>query len=238
MTVVARRSGAAAMSCATARLAFPSGTLTKIVSAAAATSATLFASRRARRQAISRTRRVEAHDLVTGSGDARGHRPAHVPQPDEAEHRRPRSRCHGAGSGVMPSASSTCASEPEGLDTCRHSGVDGDLDQRVAQLVERAPVAQRAAEVRLELLRPVQSGEQAEVVEAALAIGQARPSPHCAPAVLGHELLELDVEAVGRRERPGDVLLAEHALARFEADVEQFLVHGSYSTARCIGSTR
>ena len=44
MTVVARRSGAAAMSCATARLAFPSGTLTKIVSAAAATSATLFAS--------------------------------------------------------------------------------------------------------------------------------------------------------------------------------------------------
>ena len=44
------------------------------------------------------------------------------------------------------------AGQPERLDAGRHAGVDRDLDQRVAQLVERAPVAQRAAEVRLELL--------------------------------------------------------------------------------------
>src|SRR5262249_6147470 len=72
----------------------------------------------------------------------------------------------------------------------------------------------------------IQRSEQAQVVEAALPIGEPRAAPHRAPAVLGHQLLELDVEAVGRRERARDVLLAEHPGACFEADVEELLVHG------------
>ena len=97
-----------------------------------------------------------------------------------------------AGSGVMPSASSTWRAEAERLDAGRDAGVDRDLDQRVAQLVEGAAVAERTPEVGLELLGPVQRGEEAEVVEAALAVGQRRAAPHPAPAVLGDELLELD----------------------------------------------
>ena len=107
MTVVARRSGAAAMSSrdGEARLPVRHAHEDRVRGRGDVGNALRLA--RARRQAISRTGRVEAQDLVTGSGDARGHGPAHVPQPDEAEHRRRPSRCHGAGSGVMPSASST-----------------------------------------------------------------------------------------------------------------------------------
>ena len=45
------------------------------------------------------------------------------------------------------------AAEPERLDAGRDAGVDRDLDQRVAQLVERGAVADRALEVGLELVR-------------------------------------------------------------------------------------
>ena len=70
---------------------------------------------RAGRQPICGAGGVEAHELEPRGRDPCRHRPAHVAEPDEAEHR----RCHGAGSGVMPSASSTCrasrnASTPAG----------------------------------------------------------------------------------------------------------------------------
>ena len=119
------------------------------------------------------------------------------------------------------------AGQPEGLDAGRDPGVDGDLEQGVPELVQRAAVAQRAAEVGHELLGPVERGEETEVVEAALAVGQRRATPHAAPAVLGHELLELVVEAVGGGQGTGHVLLTEDARARVQPDVVALGVHRS-----------
>ena len=74
------------------------------------------------------------------------------------------------------------------------AGVDRDLRQRLAQLVDRDPVAQRAAAVGLELRGAVERRQQAEVLEAALLVAQRRPRPDLAPAVLRDHALEVAVE--------------------------------------------
>ena len=113
------------------------------------------------------------------------------------------------------------AGQPECLDTRRHAGVHHHLDQRVAQFVECAAVAQRTAEVQLELVRAVERGEDAQVVEAALLIGERAAAPHAAPAVLGDHLLHVAIEAVGGGERLRDELRTEHSRTGIDPGLKQ-----------------
>ena len=136
-------------------------------------------------------------------------------------------RGHVAGSGVMPSASSTWrarrnASTPAG--TPAYTAIWMSVSRSSSSV---QPLPERRPEVGLELLGPVERRQQAEVVEAALPVGERRAAPDPAPAVLGDDLLELVVEAVGRRHGARHVLLAEHTRARLQPDVEQLGIHGS-----------
>ena len=79
------------------------------------------------------------------------------------------------------------------------------------------------------------AGEDAQVVEAALLVAQRGTPPHLAPAVLGDELLELDVEGVGGVEGAVDVLVAEHTPARLEARVELGRVEFGWVHRRNVG---
>ena len=81
----------------------PSGRLSSTVSARAATSVDAGAAVRAVGEALGRPRGVEADQREARGDDPLRHRPAHVAQADEADD----PGRHGAGSGVMPSASST-----------------------------------------------------------------------------------------------------------------------------------
>src|SRR5215470_12399969 len=60
------------------------------------------------------------------------------------------------------------AGRSEGRDAGRDTRVDHDLDQRLAQLAERAAVAQGASEMQTELLHAAERREDREVVQAAL----------------------------------------------------------------------
>src|SRR5260221_1109803 len=102
------------------------------------------------------------------------------------------------------------ARDAKRLDPRGDPGVHGDLDQRLLDLAARAAVAQRAAEMRLELGLAIQRRKEAQVVEAALLEREHAAAPARAPAPLGHHLLEVRAELVAARERLIHVLVTEH----------------------------
>ena len=101
----------------------------------------------------------------------------------------------------------------EGLEARGRAAVDGGLQQRLADLLGRAAVVDRAAHVRAELVHAAQRGQHPEVDQAARAAIEARARPHRAPAVLGHELLRDGRELRRGAQRAIDVLVAEHLAA-------------------------
>ena len=115
--------------------------------------------------------------------------------------------------------------EAERIDGCGNARVDRDLHQGLADLFLRCAVADRAFDVNLELVRPVQRGEHRDVEQAARLLRQAFAAPHRAPAVLGDELLERHVEVVGVGERLVDEFRADHRFADRQALVEHFFIH-------------
>src|SRR5687767_14638537 len=70
----------------------------------------------------------------------------------------------------------------EDFHASRNASVDRDLQERFADLVHGAAVADGAAEVQLELVHTVQRGEDTQVVEAALLVAQPFAAPDAAPA--------------------------------------------------------
>src|SRR5258708_1625607 len=102
------------------------------------------------------------------------------------------------------------ARDPEGLDARGDPRVHRDLDERLLDLLARAAVAQRTAQMGLELGLPVQGRQETEVVEAALLEREHAAAPARPPAPLGHHLLEVRAELVAVRERLVHVLVAEH----------------------------
>src|SRR6266571_6818178 len=137
------------------------------------------------------------------------------------------------------------AGEPERLDSRGHAAVHRHLKQDLADLLARAAVGERALHVGLELVRAVQSGEHAEVDEAAELARQLRPRPQPSPAGLGHQLLHRHAEIIDSLELAFDVFRAEHFLAHGESLVPQFFRHGAIlsvdlreTVRRAYGSTR
>src|SRR4029077_13684786 len=97
--------------------------------------------------------------------------------------------------------------------------------ERLAQLAERAPIAQRPLEMQLELVHPPHRSEHRDVVQTPLPVIELTPTPGPAPAVLGHEPLKLPVEPVSPRHRPLDVLLPENLPPLLKPQLEQPLIH-------------
>ena len=118
------------------------------------------------------------------------------------------------------------------------TGVDHHLHERLAQLAERAAVAERTAEVQLELLHAPERGEDREVVETALAVVELRSAPDAAPAVLGHEALEVAVEVVGALHGAIDVLGAQHLTALCQAEIQQLVIHSAPPIGLVVANAR
>src|SRR5260370_624683 len=119
------------------------------------------------------------------------------------------------------------------------------LKQDFADFLAAAAVGERALHVGLEFVRAVQSGEHAEVDEAAELARQLRPRPQPSPAGLGHQFLHRHAEIIDGLELAVDVFGSEHFLAHGESLVPQFFRHGailsvdSRATLRpACGSTR
>src|SRR5687768_16993585 len=70
----------------------------------------------------------------------------------------------------------------ECLDACGRAAVDRHLHQGLADLVQRAAIGQRAFEMKLELVPLPGRGQDAQIVHAALPVGEVRLSPDLAPA--------------------------------------------------------
>ena len=77
----------------------------------------------------------------------------------------------------------------EGLEARRRAAVDHRLQQRLADLLDRAAVVDRAAHVRRGTRACGRARSACQVDQAARAAIEPGARPHVAPAVLGHELL-------------------------------------------------
>jgi hypothetical protein len=79
--------------------------------------------------------------------------------------------------------------------------------------------------MRLELMHPTETGDHAEVQDAALARLQGVVTPYGAPAIRGQQFLELAIEVVGIGDGPVHILVAQHLAAHGHSAVVQCLVH-------------
>src|ERR1044071_8217783 len=101
----------------------------------------------------------------------------------------------------------------ECIDARRHAAIHGDLKQDLLDLVLGETVFQRALDMELQLMRPVERTEHREIDDAARTAIQPRPRPQRAPAELGRPFRHRAGELVRACDRLVDVILAEHFLA-------------------------
>src|SRR5262245_18567036 len=109
----------------------------------------------------------------------------------------------------------------ECVDAGGNTAIDGDLKQDLLDLFLGEAVLQRALDVQLQLVGPVERAEHGEVDDAARAAIEARSRPQRAPAELGRPLRHRARELVGAGDRLVDVVLAQHLLADLQAFFEQ-----------------
>src|ERR1051325_7149223 len=101
------------------------------------------------------------------------------------------------------------------------------MDEDLADLLLGEPVGQRAADVQLQFMRPIEDRDHREIEHRALFLAQALAAPAGAPAILADELLERPVEVVRVLHRVLDILLAEHLGADAQSGLVSLLVHGN-----------
>src|SRR6516162_10406484 len=114
-------------------------------------------------------------------------------------------------------------------DRGRHAGIDRDLHEHLANFFLGHAVAQRAADMQLELVFAVERRQHGEVEHAAGLVRQSVTAPYRAPAIFGQELLERLDKRVARAQRLVDILLAKHRGTDRRAGFEGFLVHSGLS---------
>src|SRR5690606_19991450 len=101
-----------------------------------------------------------------------------------------------------------------------------------------AAVTNSPAYVDFQLVRTVQRGQQAEVVEAALLVAETFASPDTSPAVLGHHLLEVTVEVGDVGRGAVDILVAQHLAPDRHALVVEVVCHVSLHYLDCLSAMR
>jgi hypothetical protein len=84
--------------------------------------------------------------------------------------------------------------------------------------------------VKLEFRRTVQRRNHAQIVQAALLVGEHRSGPHLAPAVFGDQTLKVAIEIVGVGRCFVDLRVAEHLPANRHPFVVSLLVHEQKQT--------
>src|ERR1700730_2936617 len=127
----------------------------------------------------------------------------------------------------------------EGGDASRHAAINRDLQKHFADLLARHAVVERALDVDLQLMGPVERANHRQVDQAPRLERQPLAVPAPAPAIFRGELLHRHVEVVRRLERVLDELLPENGLADLESTVECRLVHVCRSRSTCyFGITR
>ena len=114
---------------------------------------------------------------------------------------------------------STVPGDAEAIDPDRDAAIDRDLREHRADLVRRQSVAQRAANVRCELLHLPERRDHAEIEDRALARAERVVAPGLAPAILRDDALKVAVEIVGALERAIDIFLTKHLAAHRETAV-------------------
>jgi hypothetical protein len=145
---------------------------------------------------------IEAAHLVPRLDQPGGHRHAHVTEPDEAD--------------SHPGPRRAPARQLECVEPRLHAAADGRLQQRLLNLLLRAAVGQRPADVRAQLLWAVERGQHGDVQQAPCPAIETLAVPDRAPAVLGDELLHRAHEGRGLLERAVDVLSPEHGAPRLQ----------------------
>src|SRR5690348_16998190 len=94
----------------------------------------------------------------------------------------------------------------ERIDRGRRAGVAADLEEDLGDLLLGDAVAQRAAQVRAQLVRTVEDRDHREVEHAARLARQALAAPDRAPTVFVEDVLQRLVEVVDVLHRRIDVL--------------------------------
>ena len=92
----------------------------------------------------------------------------------------------------------------------RGAAVSGRLEDDFLDLADRAAVPDGAADVRRELVHPVQGGQHSQVNQAARAPVEAGPGPDVIPAHRRDKLLQRAGELGSLRQRPVDVTIPEN----------------------------
>src|SRR5262249_61340896 len=95
------------------------------------------------------------------------------------------------------------------------------------KLLRRQSVAQRASEMRLELVHAAKAGNHAKIEDAAITRLEGVIAPHRAPAICREQFLELPVEVVRVGDCAINVVVAEHLSAHGHPAVVKCLVHRS-----------
>src|SRR6266566_6292725 len=112
----------------------------------------------------------------------------------------------------------------KGVDAGRYAAIYGDLEQNFLDFVLGQPVLQRALDVQLQFMGPVERAQHCQIDDRAGAAVEPRPCPQGAPAKLGRPLRHCSCELIGPGDRLVDVVLAKHLLAHLEAFFEQWAV--------------
>ena len=107
----------------------------------------------------------------------------------------------------------------------RHAAIHGNLKQDLLDLVLGDAVLQRALDMQLQLMGPVESAEHGEIDDAAGSSIDTWPGPQRAPAKLGRPFRHRPGEFVGACDRFVDIVFAKHFLADLQALVEQLSHH-------------
>src|ERR1700747_3705689 len=103
----------------------------------------------------------------------------------------------------------------------RHAAIDRDLQQDFLDLFLGKAVLQGALDVKLQLMRPIESAEHRQVDDRTGALVEPGSRPQRAPAELGRPFRHGPREFVSARDRFIDIVLAEHFLANLKAFFEQ-----------------
>src|SRR6185437_7134329 len=116
------------------------------------------------------------------------------------------------------------ARDPECLDARRNPAIDGDLNERILEIVSSHAITHGGPHVQGKLLRAIEGREHPEVHEAPVTPAERRASPSRAPAVLCYQLLEVTIEGVGLIEALAYGGLPKHFCPDFTSGHES-LIH-------------
>src|SRR5262249_44870988 len=103
-----------------------------------------------------------------------------------------------------------------------------DLQEDLGDLRLGDAVVERAAQMRTQLVRPVENRDHGEVEHAARLERQAFATPDRAPAIFVEDVLQRTVEVIDVLVRGVDIDVAEHLAANAHALVVHGLVHAGF----------